>query len=84
MASAMAEPIRWLGLAGGERDQGESGSRLLRDRDWAALSLDALLENRVIGEPAGTGTDPAEAAEVPAPTPRCNAKSHANRNAALR
>jgi RNA polymerase sigma factor (sigma-70 family) len=36
--------------------------RLLRDRDWAAFSLDALLEDRVISEPAGTGPDPAEAA----------------------
>jgi RNA polymerase sigma factor (sigma-70 family) len=36
--------------------------RLLRDRDWAAFSLDALLEDQLISEPAGTGPDPAEAA----------------------
>ena len=27
--------------------------RLLQDRDWAVFSLDALLEDRVISEPAG-------------------------------
>jgi len=36
--------------------------RLLQDRDWAAFSLDALLEDQVISEPAGASPDPAEAA----------------------
>ncbi|HUB42489.1 MAG TPA: sigma-70 family RNA polymerase sigma factor [Streptosporangiaceae bacterium] len=36
--------------------------RLLRDRDWAAFSLDALLEDQLISEPAGTHPDPAESA----------------------
>lgn len=36
--------------------------RLLRDRDQAAFSLDALLEDQLISEPAGTDPDPAEAA----------------------
>lgn len=36
--------------------------RLLRDRDWAAFSLDALLEDHLISEPSGTDPDPAEAA----------------------
>jgi RNA polymerase sigma factor (sigma-70 family) len=36
--------------------------RLLRDRDRSAFSLEALLDNRLISEPAGTGPDPAEAA----------------------
>ena len=40
--------------------------RLLRDRDWAAFSLDALLEDQLISEPAGTGPDPAEAAAAAA------------------
>jgi RNA polymerase sigma factor (sigma-70 family) len=35
--------------------------RLLRDRDWAAFSLDALLDRQVIGEPADSGTGPADA-----------------------
>jgi hypothetical protein len=38
--------------------------RLLRDRDWAVFSLDALLQDRAIGEPADTGPGPAEAAEA--------------------
>jgi RNA polymerase sigma factor (sigma-70 family) len=36
--------------------------RLLQDQDWAACSLDALLADRVISEPASAGPDPAEAA----------------------
>ncbi len=35
--------------------------RLLQDRDWAAFSLDALLEDHLISEPSGTDPDPAEA-----------------------
>jgi RNA polymerase sigma factor (sigma-70 family) len=36
--------------------------RMLHDRDRAVFSLDALLDDRLISEPAGTGPDPAEAA----------------------
>jgi RNA polymerase sigma-70 factor (ECF subfamily) len=38
--------------------------RLVRDRDWAVFSLDALLQDRLIGEPADAGPGPAEAAEA--------------------
>jgi RNA polymerase sigma-70 factor (ECF subfamily) len=35
--------------------------RLLRDRDWAVFSLDALLERQAISEPPDDGAGPAEA-----------------------
>lgn len=38
--------------------------RLLRDRDWAVFSLDAMLERRVLGEPADGGPGPADAVQA--------------------
>ena len=51
--------------------------RLLRDRDWAVFSLDALLDRRVIGEPAATGHGPADAVEAAEIARRVRAAVHA-------
>jgi RNA polymerase sigma factor (sigma-70 family) len=51
--------------------------RLLRDRDWAVFSLDALLDRRVIGEPAAKGHGPAEAVEAAEIARRVRAAVHA-------